>query len=106
ARRAAAGARALRLRHRKDEPRLIVEVRNGDLQFEHRPLMLGHYASARLLTTEALMDGFVGNAMSLSLRAGLYPVEIGSHQVFLNAYQDPRRGVLMPRPEAVIVAGL
>ena len=96
---------ATRDRSTTDAP-LQVEVHNGDLQFEPNPLMLGHYASARLLSTEALMDKFVGGAMSRALRTGLYPSDTGTHGIFVNTYQDAARGTLMPRPESVIVAGL
>ena len=97
---------AERRRRQPEISRLTVEVHNGDLQFEPSPLMLGHYPAARLLSTEALMDKLIGGAMTRSLQAGLYPMETGSHQVFLNTYQDPLRATMMPRPEAVIVAGL
>ena len=103
---AAAGRPAATRDRRTTDGPLQVEVHNGDLQFEPNPLMLGHYASARLLSTEALMDRFVGGAMSRALRTGLYPSNSGTHGIFVNTYQDAARGTLLPRPEAVIVAGL
>ena len=37
---------------------------------------------------------------------GVYPVEVGSHQVFINNRPNLERGTFMPRPKAVIIAGL
>lgn len=85
---------------------LEVQVMNGDLSLEADPLLLGHYASVRLTGTERVMDGLVGGAMSRSLRAGLYPLAVGTHQMFINDHTDPERGTLIPRPAAVIVIGL
>jgi hypothetical protein len=88
------------------EPPLHVTVVNGDLSFESAPLLLGHYAATLLTGTEAVMDRLVGGAMGRALKAGLYPLEPGSHQIFINQHADAERGILIPRPEAVIVAGL
>ena len=44
--------------------------------------------------------------MSESLRAGLYPVALGTHQVFANLRVDPDQPLAMPRPGAVVVIGL
>ena len=52
------------------------------------------------------MDRLVGGAMGRALKVGLYPLVAGSHQIFINQHADAERGILIPRPEAVIVAGL
>jgi hypothetical protein len=52
------------------------------------------------------MNGLVGSTMNYSLQLGLYPLEPGSHQVFVNRHVDVERGLIIPRPAAVIVAGL
>src|SRR5215470_9534729 len=65
-------------------PRLRVSVMNGNLKFVRLPLMLGHYQSLALTGSEWVVDRLLGEAMSESLRAGLYPSKIGSHQVFIN----------------------
>ena len=88
------------------EAPLQVTVVNGDLSFESAPLLLGHYAATLLTGTEAVMDRLIGGAMGRALRAGLYPLQPGSHQIFINQHSDAERGILIPRPEAVIVAGL
>ena len=90
----------------REQLKVSVRVRNGDLQFEPLPLMLGHYVSAELTGTEKAMDGLIGGEMSRALRAGVYPVEVGSHQVFLNHHVDAERAILIPRPQAVVVVGL
>ena len=87
-------------------PSLRVTVVNGDLSFEPNPLLIGHYASSTLTGTEAVMNRLVGWTMDYSLQRGLYPVAPGSHMVFLNRHVDAQGAALVPRPSAVIVAGL
>jgi hypothetical protein len=87
-------------------PRLKVAVINGDLSFIEQPLLLGHYRSLNLTGTEYVMNRLIGGAMETSLQMGLYPVAIGTHQVFTNRNVDQENPWRTPRPEAVIVAGL
>jgi CHAT domain-containing protein len=93
-------------RARGSQPLLRVLVMNGDLKFVQQPLLVGHYRSLALSGTEALVDGLIGKSMSVSLAAGLYPDATGSHQIFVNLRHDPDNPFAMPRPQAVIVAGL
>lgn len=88
------------------EPPLRITVINGDLTFEHEALMLGHYHATRLTGTEKVMDGLIGGTMAHSLAMGVYPVAIGSHQIFINNRPNLERGTFLPRPKAVIVVGL
>lgn len=81
-------------------------VVNGDLSFEARPLLVGHYRASRLTGTEQLIDGVLGQAMSHSLSRGVYPVEPGSNRIFINRDVQPGKFWLTPRPKAAIVAGL
>jgi len=85
---------------------LRIVVHNGNLKFVNEPLLVGHYASARLSGSEAVVDRLIGGAMRESLRAGLYPTQIGAHQVFSNQRVDPEQPLSMPRPGAVVVLGL
>jgi tetratricopeptide (TPR) repeat protein len=101
-----APAAAARRRKAPEEEPLKITVTNGDLTFEPEPLLLGHYRSTRLTGTEGVMDKVIGGAMGHSLRAGLYPSSVGSHQIFINARPNLARGSFMPRPKAVIVVGL
>lgn len=89
-------------------PRLQVSVMHGNLKFVRQPLMLGHYRALALTGSgsEAVMDRLLGQAMSESLRAGLYPSAVGSHQVFINTSRNPDNPLAVPRPAAVIVVGL
>ena len=89
----------------EDEP-LRITVVNGDLTFEGEPLLLGHYHATRLTGTEKVMDGLIGGTMGRSLAMGVYPVVIGSHQIFINNRPNLERGTFLPRPKAVIVVGL
>lgn len=87
-------------------PPLRVTVVNGDLTFEKDPVLLGHYRSTQLTGTEHVMDKLIGGAMKRSLDLGFYPLAPGSNQVFLNTTPNPEDVRRMPRPKAVIVAGL
>ena len=89
-----------------DNAPLSVSVLNGDLKFVHQPLIVGHYRSLILTGTEAVVDGLVGKAMSQSLSAGLYPDGPGAHQIFLNLSRPDDNPLDLPRPHAVVVAGL
>jgi CHAT domain-containing protein len=89
------------------QPRLIVTVLNGDLTFEEQPLLVGHYRATRLTGTEKVLDRLLDRAMSHSLDLGVYPVEPGTHRIFVNRGPVPAgRFWQRPRPQAVIVAGL
>ena len=85
---------------------LRVSVHNGDLKFIKQPLLVGHYRSLVLTGSEWVVDGLVGNVMSKSIAAGLYPDGTGSHQIFGNQRKDPDNVFAMARPQAVVVAGL
>jgi hypothetical protein len=89
-----------------DRPALRITVVNGDLTFEKEPILLGHYRALELTGTEKVMDNLIGGAMGLSLRLGFYPLGPGSNQVFVNTLADSEDVSRMPRPKAVIVAGL
>jgi hypothetical protein len=85
---------------------LRVRVHNGNLKFVNEPLLVGHYASARLSGSEDVVDRLIGGAMRESLRAGLYPTQLGMQQIFTNLRVDPDQPLAMPRPAAVVVLGL
>ena len=85
---------------------LRLSVVNGDLTYTEQPLLIGHYRASRLTGAEAVIDRAVDRAMSASLSRGLYPLAPGSHQVFVNTNRNPENAWQLPRPEAVIVAGL
>ena len=89
-----------------DQPPLRINVTNGDLTFESEPLLVGHYNALQLTGTERVMDRLIGGAMTDSLEMGVYPVDTGSHQIFINSRPNLERGSFMPRPAAVIVVGL
>lgn len=86
---------------------LEVVVVNGDLAFVRRqPLLVGHYRSSSLTGTEWVVDRMLGGAMKAALDAGLYPVEVREHQVFVNTTAAPDNPLQPPRPEAAVVIGL
>jgi tetratricopeptide (TPR) repeat protein len=85
---------------------LRIAVVNGDLTYISEPLLIGHYRASRLTGTEAVMNRAVGGAMNASLQHGLYPNVPGTYQVFVNATANSDNPWQLPRPEAVIVAGL
>jgi CHAT domain-containing protein len=88
------------------QPPLKIIVVNGNLAFEREALLLGHYRASRLTGTEEAVDRLVGCSMSRSLAVGLYPLEPGTQQIFLNTQINRESPQRMPRPKAVIVAGL
>jgi hypothetical protein len=106
ARRARFTGRAARPVAAEREARLGITVVNGDLTFEERPLLVGHYRATRLTGTEKVIDGLLDRAMSNALDLGVYPVEPGTHRIFINHRVSKGRLWLTPRPEAVIVVGL
>lgn len=85
---------------------LAVEVMCGDLKFVQEPLLVGHSRALVLTGSEKAVDQLLGGALSDALLAGLYPVEIGHNQVFVNtrAVKDNPWG--LRRPKAVVVVGL
>ena len=86
--------------------KMRVTVVNGDLTFVRQPLLLGHYRSLRLTGSEAVVNRLIGGAMAESMNTGLYPIEPGSHQMFINSTRAEDNPWRLPRPEAVIVVGL
>ena len=85
---------------------LHVTVINGDLTYVADPLLIGHYSSSKLTGAEWAMNRAIGDAMSASLERGLYPGAAGTHQIFVNTRQNNENPWQLPRPMAVIVAGL
>lgn len=85
---------------------LHITVANGDLTYISEPLLIGHYRSSRLTGAEAAMNHALNGAMSASLQRGLYPTSPGTYQAFLNVTANPDNPWQLPRPAAVIVAGL
>ncbi|HUP39554.1 MAG TPA: CHAT domain-containing protein [Vicinamibacterales bacterium] len=94
-------------RRRMAEPSALrITVINGDLTYVSEPLLIGHYRSSKLTGAEAVMDRAIGEAMTASLERGLYPGDAGTHQIFVNTKQNTDNPWQLPRPAAVIVAGL
>jgi hypothetical protein len=89
-----------------DDTRLKISVINGNIQFIHEPLLLGHYRDASLTGAEGIVDGLIGGALSTSIRLGRYPQHLGSQQVFVNAGFRSPDPFQLPRPAGVIVVGL
>lgn len=85
---------------------LRVSVVNGNITYVAHPLLIGHYRSSRLSGAEAVIDRATGWMMSESLAHGRYPAQPGTQQVFVNASVAPDNPWQLPRPSAVIVAGL
>ena len=85
---------------------LNVVVLNADLKFVQQPLLVGHYRSMTLTGAERVIDALVDKGMSRALAAGLYPDEVGSHQIFGNRRDNPENPYEMARPAAAVVVGL
>jgi hypothetical protein len=98
---AAASLAAKAAVHHEQEPAekpLRITVTNGDLTFEPEALLLGHYSATRLTGTERIMNELIGGAMGHSLDVGLYPLAVGSHQIFINTRSNIE-GQHPPRPK-------
>ena len=87
-------------------PVLTVEVLNGDLKFIREALLLGHSRSLALTGSEWVVNGLMGNALQEALAVGLYPDQVGQHQLFINQCATPDNPFALPRPQAAIVVGL
>lgn len=103
------GARAprkARAAARVADSALKITLHNADLNFIAHPLVIGHYLATQLTGTEKVVDRLIGGAMHESLAAGLYAEGPGTQQIFQNLRGDPINPRALPRPVAVIVAGL
>ena len=85
---------------------LELRVLNGNLSFVAEPLLVGHYPASELTGTEAVVDRMVGGTLHAAMMAGLYPSNVGTHQVFTNTRTDPENPWREPRPHSVLVVGL
>jgi CHAT domain-containing protein len=86
--------------------RLEITVVNGDLSFEEKALLIGHYRSTVLTGTERVIDRLLQRAMGNALDLGVYPDQPGSYRIFPNRQVATGQLWQTPRPESVIVAGL
>jgi len=64
-------------------PPLKVTVVHGDLKFADFPILVGHYKGDTIISAEAEIDRLLGGRLTQRHRLGLYPGEIGSHEVVL-----------------------
>jgi len=85
---------------------LQLTVLNGNLSFIRQPLLVGHYRTSVLTGTEGVVNRLVGGAMQAAVDAGLYPDEVGTHQIFVNSWRSPDNPWRPPRPQAAVVVGL
>jgi tetratricopeptide (TPR) repeat protein len=99
---AALGAALSRPRKRaRRAPLLDVQVVHGHLRFTDFPVLVGHYKGDTIVSAESDLDEDLDGRLRGRLRLGLYPGDIGTHEVALK----PRRDV----PDAfsgAIVVGL
>ncbi len=85
---------------------LKLTVLNSNLSFVRTTLMVGHSMSMTLAGSEAVANRASGDALRHSLEAGLYPDQIGTHQLFVNQHVDPDNPRSLPQPQRVLVVGL
>ena len=99
---AALGAAPSRPRKRaRRAPLLDVRVIHGHLRFTDYPVLVGHYKGDTIVSAESDLDEDLDGRLRGRHRLGLYPGDIGTHEVALK----PRRDV----PDAfsgAIVVGL
>lgn len=87
-------------------PPLEVQVLNADIRYQTQALLIGHYRSAILAGTEAVMDGLLGGVMSQAMAAGLYPSVVGAHHIFGHVAGLGEDAAAAGQRPAVMVAGL
>jgi hypothetical protein len=85
---------------------LAVRLLNGNLKFLAEPLLIGHYRGPELFGSEKVVNGLLGQRLQQALDAGLYPGELGTHQVFVNTSRSTENPWAIARPKAVVVVGL
>ncbi len=60
-----------------------VTVSHGDLKYASYPVLAGHFKNDGVLYAEARIDGLLNGILSQQHKLGLYPGEIGTHDIHL-----------------------
>jgi pimeloyl-ACP methyl ester carboxylesterase len=68
---------------------LGVCVVHGDLKFADYPIVVGHYKGDTIISAEAEIDRQLGGRLTQRHKLGLYPGDIGSHEVVLRKRDAP-----------------
>ncbi|TXE07830.1 CHAT domain-containing protein [Gelidibacter salicanalis] len=86
--------------HKNIEPEaelFNVKVIHGDLKMSAYPVMVGHFFTDLILSSEKALDNYLDNRLSQRFSIGNYPGKIGESEVFFN---------LKTQPKGAIVCGL
>ena len=84
-----------------DEPSCAVSVVLGDLTYTRHPVMVGHYAGDPIIHAEEVLDRRLNGTLSERHQLGLYPREVGSHEVVLRKGKGTEKGT-----DGAVVVGL
>ncbi len=79
---------------------LNVSVSHGSLERAAGPVLIGHYRGDLIVAAEAVLDRELGGRLSSRHQLGVYPEEVGEHEVVLTPPADVRAGVV---PGAIVI---
>jgi len=82
-------------------PPLKVQMINGDLRYNKKPVMIGHFEADGIVSAEKVMDLFLNGKLLQKKSLNIYPGTIGSHWVY-QSEKDNKAGVVivgLGRPE-------
>jgi len=74
---------------------LKVKVSHGDLKYASYPVLAGHFKNDGILYAEKRIDALMQGILEERLRLGLYPGDIGTHEILINKAS--------PFPGAIII---
>ena len=83
--------------HKNIEPEadvFNVKVIHGDLKMSSYPVMVGHFFSDLILSSEKALDGYLNNRLSQRFGIGNYPGKIGESEVFFNLKTQPKGAII------------
>lgn len=76
-------------------PKIRISVTHGDLAFAKGPVMVGHYKDDAIVNAEAVLDRQLDGRLSARFALGLYPGNLGSHEVLLNHNHRHLKGAVV-----------
>lgn len=82
-------------------PPLKVQMINGDLRYNKRPVMIGHFEADGIVSAEKVMDLFLNGKLLEKRNLDIYPGALGTHLVY-QSEKDNKAGVIivgLGRPE-------
>ncbi|RZM21260.1 MAG: hypothetical protein EOO88_33835, partial [Pedobacter sp.] len=79
---------------------LKISISNGDLRYAAYPLMTGHFYKDGIMSAEKVLDIYYKGMLREKHALGLYPGNIGTHEVFLTIRSAPKGAIIVGLGEA------